>query len=127
MRLFTNPLDPRAHPSYATIAGLRVSAHFLIRRDGALMQFVSCDDRAWHAGASRGKGASAATTFRSAIELEGTDDVPYAPAQYARLAALIRAPAPPLPDDRRGRPQRRRARAARPTPARRSTGSVWRI
>jgi len=91
VRLFTNRLDPRAHPSYVAIATLKVSAHFLIRRDGALVQFVGCFDRAWHAGVSAWKGRERCNDFSVGIELEGTDAVPYAPAQYTMLARLIRA------------------------------------
>lgn len=91
VRLFTNTLDAGAHPYYATIAHLRVSAHFFIRRDGALLQFVSCDDRAWHAGASSWRGRERCNDYSIGIELEGADDVPYTARQYARLAALLRA------------------------------------
>jgi len=90
-RLFTNRLDPKAHPYFATIAALRVSAHFLIRRDGQLLQFVSCASRAWHAGRSSWRERSACNDFSIGIELEGADDVPYASAQYAVLGRLIRA------------------------------------
>jgi AmpD protein len=90
-RLFTNRLDPAAHPYYATIAGLRVSAHFLIRRDGRLVQFVSCNDRAWHAGASSWKGRDRCNDFSIGVELEGADDVRYAGAQYTMLARLVKA------------------------------------
>jgi AmpD protein len=90
-RLFTNRLDARAHPSYAGIATLKVSAHFLIRRDGALVQFVGCLDRAWHAGVSAWKGRERCNDFSVGIELEGTDAIPYAPPQYTMLARLIRA------------------------------------
>jgi AmpD protein len=89
-RLFTNRLDPRADPSFESVAGLRVSAHFLVRRDGALTQFVSCADRAWHAGVSRWKGRERCNDFSIGIELEGTDERPYTAKQYARLAALVR-------------------------------------
>jgi AmpD protein len=89
-RLFTNRLDSRAHPYYAGLEGLRVSAHFLIRRDGALVQFVSCADRAWHAGASRWNGRERCNDFSIGVELEGTDERPYTRKQYARLAALVR-------------------------------------
>ncbi|MFN7085912.1 MAG: 1,6-anhydro-N-acetylmuramyl-L-alanine amidase AmpD [Burkholderiales bacterium] len=85
---FTNRLDPAAHPYYATIAGLRVSAHFLIRRDGEVIQFVPCDRRAWHAGASMWRGRSGCNDFSIGIELEGSDDTPFEDAQYARLAEL---------------------------------------
>ncbi len=90
LRLFTNRLDPAAHPYFRTLAGLRVSAHFLIRRDGALVQFVACGDRAWHAGASRWKGRERCNDFSIGIELEGTDARPYTAKQYARLAVLVR-------------------------------------
>ena len=90
-RLFTNRLDPSAHPYFATVADLRVSSHFLIRRDGALLQFVACTERAWHAGASCWNGLERCNDFSIGIELEGTDDRPYDPAQYATLAALVAA------------------------------------
>lgn len=89
--LFTNRLDPQAHPYYAAIAGLRVSAHFLIRRDGELIQFVSCSRRAWHAGASEWRGRSCCNDFSIGIELEGNDDTPFEGAQYEALAGLTRA------------------------------------
>ena len=91
MRLFTNTLEASADPFYATIAGLRVSAHFFIRRDAELLQFVSCNDRAWHAGASSWRGRDRCNDFSIGIELEGTDETPYEAAQYRRLAALLRA------------------------------------
>ena len=91
VRLFTNRLDAREHPYYATIAELRVSSHFLIRRDGSLIQFVGCGDRAWHAGASAWKGRERCNDFSVGIELEGTDAIAYAPPQYTMLARLIRA------------------------------------
>jgi N-acetyl-anhydromuramoyl-L-alanine amidase len=89
--LFTNRLDPAAHPYYATIAGAEVSAHFLVRRDGELIQFVSCAKRAWHAGESSWKGRARCNDFSIGVELEGTGEVPFTDAQYARLAALFRA------------------------------------
>ena len=89
--LFTNGLDADAHPYFASIAGLRVSAHFLVRRDGALIQFVPCGERAWHAGQSTWRGRSRCNDFSIGIELEGCDDIPYAGAQYAMLARLVRA------------------------------------
>ncbi len=91
IRLFTNTLDPTADPYYATLAALRVSAHFFIRRDGALLQFVSCDRRAWHAGASSWRGRERCNDYSIGIELEGTDERPYAAAQYRRLAQLLKA------------------------------------
>ena len=90
-RLFTNTLDSNAHPSFAAIAELRVSAHFLIRRDGELVQFVACNERAWHAGVSSWKGREGCNDFSIGIELEGTDDQPYAAAQYTMVARLVRA------------------------------------
>jgi len=89
-RLFTNALDYSAHPYYATLAGLRLSAHFLIRRSGELLQFVPCAKRAWHAGASAWAGRSRCNDFSIGIELEGADDVPYAEPQYRVLAELTR-------------------------------------
>ena len=87
--LFTNRLDPAAHPYYADIHQLRVSAHFLIRRDGQLIQYVPCHLRAWHAGASSWQGRSRCNDFSIGIELEGCDELPFAEAQYQRLAALL--------------------------------------
>ena len=88
-RLFTNTLDPDAHPYFATISALRVSAHFLIRRDGELLQFVSCARRAWHAGVSAWNGRPRCNDFSLGIELEGCDDLPFEELQYRRLAELI--------------------------------------
>ena len=90
-RLFTNTLDAAAHPYYATLAQLRVSAHFFIRRNGALLQFVPCVARAWHAGVSSWRGRGRCNDFSIGIELEGTDDVAYTSVQYTMLAALLRA------------------------------------
>jgi AmpD protein len=89
--LFMNRLDPSAHPYYATIAQLRVSAHFLVRRDGELIQFVPCAKRAWHAGESAWRGRSRCNDFSVGVELEGADDQPFADIQYAELAPLITA------------------------------------
>ncbi|MEX3954442.1 1,6-anhydro-N-acetylmuramyl-L-alanine amidase AmpD [Trinickia sp. EG282A] len=89
--LFQNRLDCSAHPYYdAHLRDLRVSSHFLIRREGALEQFVSCDARAWHAGASSFFGLERCNDFSIGIELEGTDHVPFEPEQYGALAALVR-------------------------------------
>jgi len=96
-RLFTNRLDPAAHPSFADLAGLRVSSHFLIDRGGALVQFVPLEARAWHAGASRWRGRERCNDFSVGIELEGTDAGPFERAQYARLAGLLRQLARALP------------------------------
>ena len=90
-RLFTNSLDSAAHPYYATLAGTRVSAHFLVRRGGELLQFVPCAKRAWHAGVSSWRGRERCNDFSVGIELEGTDDLPYTDAQYRVLAELGRA------------------------------------
>jgi AmpD protein len=90
-QFFTNRLDPAAHPYFATIAGQRVSAHFLIVRDGRLLQFVPCGLRAWHAGESRWRGRDRCNDFSIGIELEGTDDLAYEAAQYATLIRLARA------------------------------------
>ena len=88
--LFLDRLDPDAHPFYAAIARLRVSSHFYIRRDGELIQFVPCAQRAWHAGASRWNGRERCNDFSVGIELEGSDFVPFRDAQYDALARLIR-------------------------------------
>ncbi|MBE7420587.1 MAG: 1,6-anhydro-N-acetylmuramyl-L-alanine amidase AmpD [Ideonella sp.] len=90
-RLFTNRLDWSAHPYFESVRGLRVSAHFLIRRSGKLLQFVSCDRRAWHAGASQWQGRDNCNDYSIGIELEGLEGRRFAPAQYAQLAALLRA------------------------------------
>ncbi len=89
LQLFTNTLDPAAHPYYATIQHLRVSAHFFIRRDGELIQFVHPDLRAWHAGASCWNGRERCNDFSIGIELEGCDTLPFEAVQYERLAWLI--------------------------------------
>lgn len=90
-RLFTGVLPPAAHPYFREIAGGRVSAHALIRRDGQIVQYVPFGARAWHAGVSSYQGRSACNDFSIGIELEGVDDRPYAEVQYERLAALIDA------------------------------------
>ena len=90
-RLFTNRLDPSAHPYFREIEGLRVSSHFLVRRDGELVQFVPVERRAWHAGESRWRGRARCNDFSIGVELEGTDDNPFEAAQYTTLAGLIRA------------------------------------
>jgi AmpD protein len=88
--LFSNCLDPAAHPFYAAIAGVRVSSHFYIRRDGELIQFVACGLRAWHAGASSWKGVQRCNDFSIGVELEGSDFVPFRDAQYQQLVRLTR-------------------------------------
>ncbi|ATJ81660.1 1,6-anhydro-N-acetylmuramyl-L-alanine amidase AmpD [Halomonas beimenensis] len=94
-RLFTNRLDPAAHPFFAEIAGLEVSAHLLIRRDGECVQFVPFHERAWHAGRSRwrdgGVERRGLNDFSVGIELEGDEVTPYALAQYRTLARVTRA------------------------------------
>lgn len=87
--LFTNRLDPTAHEYFAGIAELRVSAHFLIDRQGQLTQYVSCDKRAWHAGQSLWCGRSRCNDFSIGIELEGTDSDTYTDRQYRQLVTLI--------------------------------------
>lgn len=89
--LFTNTLDPAAHPYFATIAGLTVSAHCCVRRDGTVTQYVGFDRRAWHAGASQWRGRSRANDFSVGIELEGCDSQAFEPAQYRALAGIARA------------------------------------
>jgi len=85
---FCNRLQADAHPYFATIAELQVSAHALIRRDGSVVQFVSCLDRAWHAGRSCFQGEVECNDFGIGIELEGADDIPYTAEQYSALAGL---------------------------------------
>lgn len=89
--LFTNTLDPNAHPYFAQICHLRVSAHVLIQRNGALIQYVPFHKQAWHAGASSFQNRETCNTFSIGVELEGTDDKPYEPAQYQQLTALTKA------------------------------------
>lgn len=91
LRLFTNTLDVMAHPYYLTIAGLKVSAHFFVRRDGHIIQFVPCLKRAWHAGESCWQGASGCNDYSLGIELEGSDAVPFTDAQYLALQRLTLA------------------------------------
>ena len=90
-QLFTNQLDWQAHPYFQTIEGLEVSAHFFIARDGQLWQFVSCDDRAWHAGASQYRGRDNCNDDSIGIELEGLEGQHFEPAQYESLASLAAA------------------------------------
>jgi len=98
-RLFTNTLDPDAHPAFPAIVSLRVSAHLLIRRSGECVQFVPFDRRAWHAGKSRWldgerpfqeQRREGLNDFTIGIELEGTDECAYREAQYRRLAIVLR-------------------------------------
>ena len=90
-QLFTGGLDRNAHPYFATVAALRVSAHVLVRRDGKLVQFVPFGLRAWHAGTSSWQGRAACNDFSIGIEMEGTDEGAYESAQYQALSALISA------------------------------------
>jgi AmpD protein len=90
-RFFTNRLDASAHPYFEEIAALRVSAHFFIRRDGAALQFVSCDARAWHAGASSWRGRDNCNDWSIGIELEGLEGERFENAQYRALDRLLKA------------------------------------
>jgi N-acetyl-anhydromuramoyl-L-alanine amidase len=90
-RLFTNCLPPDVHPYFAEVEGMRVSAHLVVSRDGALTQYVSFNDRAWHAGKSSFQGREACNDYSVGVELEGTDDLPYEEAQYRSLAAVVAA------------------------------------
>lgn len=89
-QLFCNRLDPDAHPCYRELRGLTVSAHFFIRRNGEIIQFVPLHRRAWHAGQSYCEGRTRINDFSIGIELEGTDDLPFEDAQYESLARLTR-------------------------------------
>lgn len=89
-RLFTNRLDWDAHPYYGEIRGLQVSAHFVVRRDGELLQFVSCDQRAWHAGRSTWRGRENCNDYAIGIELEGLEGETFEAVQYDVLAALLK-------------------------------------
>ncbi|PYC28153.1 1,6-anhydro-N-acetylmuramyl-L-alanine amidase AmpD [Aquipseudomonas alcaligenes] len=89
-QFFQNRLPADEHPYFAGIAQLTVSAHFLIERDGAVTQFVSCNARAWHAGVSSFAGRENCNDFSVGIELEGTDELPFSDAQYQALIGLTR-------------------------------------
>lgn len=88
-QLFTNSLDWDAHPYFKSIEGLEVSSHFYVRRGGELWQFVSCDDRAWHAGASSWRGNDNCNDYSIGIELEGLEGDAFEAAQYETLAGLL--------------------------------------
>lgn len=88
---FLNRLDAAVHPYFAEISGLQVSAHFYVRRDGRVVQFVGCDQRAWHAGRSDWCGRDNCNDFSVGIELEGCDEQPFTEAQYAALWHLLDA------------------------------------
>lgn len=89
--LFKGCIDADAHPSFQELVGLEVSAHFLIRRDGQVTQYVSCDERAWHAGVSEFQGRQQCNDFSIGIELEGADDIDYTCQQYSQLQRLTLA------------------------------------
>lgn len=91
LELFDNCLDPAVHPYFADIAHLKVSAHFLIRRCGELLQFVSTAEMAWHAGASQWGTLTAFNDFSVGVELEGSDFEPFTDSQYVTLDRLIGA------------------------------------
>ena len=88
---FTNKLDSTCHPYFAEIADMRVSTHLLVRRDGEVVQYVSLNRRAWHAGESCYAGRSTCNDFSIGIELEGTDEIPYTEFQYQQLVELAGA------------------------------------
>ncbi len=90
-RFFTNRLDWEAHPYFDSLRELHVSAHFFIRRDGRALQFVSCDDRAWHAGVSAWAGQEQCNDWSIGIELEGLEGERFEPAQYTTLSRLLRS------------------------------------
>ena len=96
-QLFTNQLDWSSHPYFEQIKGLQVSAHFFIQRGGELWQFVSCDERAWHAGKSSHRGRDNCNDFSIGIELEGLEGDPFEPAQYDTLCSLLPAIAQQYP------------------------------
>lgn len=100
---FLNKLDPSQHPYFQEIHYLRVSSHFLIRRDGEILQFVPMHKRAWHAGESSFQGRDCCNDFSIGIELEGTDTLPYTDAQYQSLAELSRQVMKAFPAIHKGR------------------------
>ncbi len=122
--LFTGTIDPDAHPYFAEIAHLRVSAHCLIRRDGEVVQYVPFDKRAWHAGVSMYQGRERCNDFSIGIELEGTDTTPYTDAQYQKLVAVTQTLVGLYPGHCRQYygAQRHRPRKKNRPPARRLTG-----
>ncbi|MEO6823317.1 MAG: 1,6-anhydro-N-acetylmuramyl-L-alanine amidase AmpD [Nitrosospira sp.] len=91
IELFANKLDPEAHPHYRSLRDLRVSAHFFIRRDGEIIQFVPCEKRAWHTGVSCWQGKTRCNDFSIGIELEGSDSMPFTDLQYAALTPITQA------------------------------------
>jgi len=90
-RLFTNTLPAEVHPYFAQVDSLRVSSHVVVKRDGAVTQYVKFTERAWHAGKSIYRGREACNDFSVGVELEGTDTLPYEAAQYAALAEVVAA------------------------------------
>jgi len=90
-RLFTNSLPAEEHPYFAEIGSLRVSSHVVVARDGAVTQYVPFTERAWHAGKSLYCGREACNDFSVGVELEGSDTLPYEPAQYCALAEVVAA------------------------------------
>lgn len=90
LEFFTNRLDCSAHPYFERLRGVKVSSHFLIRRNGQVIQFVPCQRRAWHAGVSEWQGRTRCNDFSIGIELEGSDFVPFESPQYLALARLTR-------------------------------------
>lgn len=90
VNFFTNRLDSDSHPYYEQLKGVKVSSHFLIRRNGGIVQFVPCQQRAWHAGVSSWQGRTRCNDFSIGIELEGSDSVPFTGPQYDALARLTR-------------------------------------
>jgi len=90
-RLFTNRLDPAEHPYFERLRGVQVSAHFFVRRSGRVLQFVSCDERAWHAGVSQWGGREQCNDYSIGIELEGIEGGCFDAAQYASLTRLLRS------------------------------------
>ncbi len=90
-QFFTNRLDPSAHPYFQTLVGVEVSAHFVIRRDGRVLQFAPVQARAWHAGRSHWRGRDNCNDFSLGIELEGLEGEPFAAVQYRVLARLLKS------------------------------------
>ena len=88
---FENRLSVEQYPKLAELANVKVSAHFFVRRGGAVLQFVSCDDRAWHAGVSTWRGRGVCNDFSIGIEIEGDDKAPFSDEQYSALDTLLTA------------------------------------
>lgn len=90
-QFFTNRLDHRAHPYFANLVGMEVSAHFVIRRDGRVLQFASVAARAWHAGRSDWRGRDNCNDYSLGVELEGLEGLPFSAVQYRVLARLLKS------------------------------------